>query len=93
MAVLRPEIYTEAVDWLIEMHPDHYGYNPGFREAVRKLQSRQAEVAAAPSAGCLDHATAAYARTFADRLRQEGYAGAARLLDVLADDYDGGQDR
>jgi hypothetical protein len=90
MAVFRPDLYTEAIDWLTEMHPDHYAYNAGFREAVRKLQKRQKEVAAAPSAGALDHATAAYARMFRDKLQQEGYTGAAALLDHLADDYDGG---
>lgn len=93
MAVFRPDLYTEAIDWLTEMHPDHYAYNAGFRDAVSHLKRRQAEVAAAPSAGILDHATAAYARLFRGKLLQEGYAGAAQVLGDLADDYDGGQDR
>jgi hypothetical protein len=93
MAVFRPDLYTEAIDWLTEMHPDNFAYNAGFRHAVRKLQARQAEVAAVPGAGQLDHATAAYARLFRDKLLQEGYAGAAKLLDHLADDYDGGHDQ
>lgn len=92
MAVLRTEVYAEAVDWLRETSPDLYRNDRGFRIAVDRLVERAEHTADAPSAGMLDHASAAYARFFADRLVATGYAGAAQLLRSVADDFDGGTD-
>lgn len=89
MAVLRPEIYGEAAAWLREFHPDHYAHNPGFRDAVKHLESRRDEVASAPGAGLLDHVTAAYYRKAADSLENAGHYGSATLLRHVADDFDG----
>ena len=91
LAVFRSAVYTEAVDWLREFHPDHYAQNPGFRDAVNHLQARRDEVAEAPSAGCLDHVTAAYYRKAADSLENAGHYGSATLLRHVADDYDGAE--
>lgn len=91
LAVLRSAVYTEALDWLREFHPDHYAHNPGFRDAVNRLQARRDEVAEAPSAGCLDHVTAAYYRTAADSLENADQLKAATLLRHVADDYDGAE--
>jgi hypothetical protein len=92
MAVFRPEIYGEAADWLEQTEPGLFANNPGYGVAVQKLRARQADAALAPGAGLLDHASAAYARSFADRLEATGYTGAATLLRHVADDYDGGTD-
>jgi hypothetical protein len=92
MAVFRPEIYGEAADWLEQTNPGLTKQNPGFKVALDKLRARQKETAAAPGAGMLDHASAAYARHFADRIEATGYTGAATLLRHVADDFDGGSD-
>jgi hypothetical protein len=92
LAVLRPEIYTEVHDWLREMNPGLYHQNPGFRIALGKLAKRRDEVTAAPSAGMLDHATAAYYRDAAATLERLGgvHEKSARLLRSIAIDLDGG---
>lgn len=90
MAVFRPEVYGEAADWLEQTNPGLTKQNPGFKVALDKLRARQKEVAKAPGAGLLDHASAAYARHFADRLETTGHYGGAVLLRHVADDFDGG---
>lgn len=91
MAVFRPEVYGEAVDWLEQMNPARLKADAGFRVAVGKLRARQHETAAAPAAGMLDHATAAYYRQAAASLRTvDGHEHSARLLEHVADDLDGG---
>lgn len=92
MAVFRPAVYTEAVDWLREFHPDHYAHNPGFRDAVAHLESRRDAVAKAPGAGVLDQVTAAYYLQAAADLRRTGvHEAAARLLESYAGDLNGAQ--
>lgn len=90
LAVLRPQIYGEAHDLLREMNPGLLSRDTGFRIALVQLAALQKETTKVPSAGMLDHASAAYARFFADRLDATGYAGAAQLLRHVADDFDGG---
>jgi len=92
MAVFRSEVYTEAIDWLKEQHHGSYSRGGGFQIALDRLTARRDEVATAPGAGLLDHASAAYARWFADRLEATGYVGAAGLLRHVADDFDGAAD-
>jgi len=87
MAVFRPEVYSEAVDYLSAFDSDLDGLTAD--DAIARLRARRDEVAAAPSAGMLDHASAAYARWFADRIEATGYTGAATLLRHVADDFDG----
>lgn len=89
MAVFRSEVYTEAVAYLSASGSDLDGLTAD--DAIALLRARQAEVAAAPGAGMLDHATAAYYREAAASLRNAGHDHAARLLEHFADDLDGGQ--
>lgn len=91
MAVLRPEIYTEAADWLRETNPGLTAQNAGFNVALDKLAAR-AKDAKAQAPGLLDHVTAAYYRQAADSLENAGHYGSARLLRHVADDLDGGSD-
>lgn len=90
MAVIRPELYGEAVDWLEAHCPEDLGpFEPGYRDAVEYLKFRQAETA--PGAGSLDSITAAYYRQAAAALRNvDGHENSARLLEHVADDLDGG---
>jgi hypothetical protein len=92
LAVFRPVLYGEAVDWLEAHCPEDLGvFEPGFREAGAYLRLRQAEAAKAPGAGSLDHITAAYYRQAAASLRGvDGHEHSARLLEHVADDLDGG---
>lgn len=93
MAVFRPEVYSEAADWLEQTNPGLARQNPGFKVALDKLRARQKETAAALGAGMLDHASAAYYRQAADSLENAGHYGSATLLRHVADDFDGGLDQ
>ncbi|MEU5155601.1 hypothetical protein [Glycomyces sp. NPDC021274] len=89
LAVFRPEVYSEAVDYLSAFDSDLDGLTA--EDAIARLRARRDEVAAAPGAGMLDHATAAYYRQAAASLRNAGHEHSARLLEHVADDLDGGQ--